>query len=133
MKKLFLIMVLILAMGIPAFAGTKTLQPTIGAWDGNDSSGNPEISYPVKIDIFRDGATPTVVSTVSVTGVVMNYAMPTFTVDVPDNTSTKYTFYAVATDASGNASPKSAAVSITLTGKDTIPPGTPVITIIVNP
>lgn len=130
MKRIVLISLVVFGLIFPSFAfaaTTKTIQATV-TWDGKDADGNTEASLPISINLYKDGATPAVVSTLSLSAAsTSGEAMPTFTLTVEDNTTTTFSFYATATDSAGNISGKSSSVSVTLTGSDTIAPGTPVI------
>lgn len=134
MKKISVIfMVLMAIMVSTAFADTtKTVQPTI-TWNGQGADGKVEGSYPVTLNLYQDGTTPALKSTLSVaTGSVTNANMPTFTVVQPDNLTSTYNYYATATDSAGNISGKSAVVSLTIVGKDSIAPSSPTITITIT-
>jgi len=133
MKKIGLLLVAILfALSPLAFgATTKTVSATV-TWDGKDSTGVTEPSVPVTIKLYQDGTTPTVVSSLALSAAATNATMPSFTISVADNGTSTFTFYATATDSAGNVSGKSTSVTLTISGADTIPPGTPVIKLQLN-
>jgi len=84
---------------------------------------------PVTFKVY-DASTNQVVSQGQANGPVNELALPSFTISVPDNTTTQKGFYATATDAAGNVSERSAIATINLPGADTLPPAQPVINLI---
>lgn len=136
MKRIALVLLVLLAFVLPSLSfadTTKTVAATL-TWDGKDSGGTTEASMPVTIKLYQDGTTPVLKSSLTVSGAVTNQAMPTFTLTVADNVTTTFSFYATATDSAAipNVSAKSVSVSLTIVGKDTIPPGIPVINLILQ-
>lgn len=113
-----------------AAAADYTVQPSL-SWDGNDATGMEEKSTPITIGLYETG-TNALKSSIQVSGPVTAKAMPGFTVTVPDNKDTVLSYYAKATDSAGNASASSEPATVTVKGKDTVPPGTPVINITVE-
>jgi hypothetical protein len=135
MKKTNLIGVIILAMAIlfpghTLFAAQQEALISL-SWDGKDGAGKIEQSLPVTITVF-DADSLIALSSASVDGPVTDYAMPPFSVTVEDNQDRILKVFAVAKDSQGNESGQSDTVSVTLTGKDTVGPGVPVIRITVQ-
>jgi len=128
MKKL--IVALLVLFATSAMAADKTALVKL-TWDGKDANGVMEQSLPVTIQVFN-ADTLAVLSTATVPGSVIDFSMPVFTVSVADNGSTVLRVNAKARDSVGNISAASATVTTTLYGADTIPPGTPIITITIQ-
>lgn len=132
MRKMFIGIIILSALLIAAsvMAADKTALVKL-TWDGKDTNGAVEASLPVTIQVFN-ADTLAVLSTAPVSGPVVNFSMPTFTVTVPDNGSTVLRVNAKATDSAGNPSAASTTITTTLYGADTVPPGTPIITITIQ-
>jgi len=133
MKRILFVFVALTFCFVPAVFGavTKTVNATV-TWDGKDTSSATEASFPAAINLYQDGTTPVLKSTINVTGACTNSAMPSFTMTVPDNVTSSYNFYATVTDAAGNVSVKSAIVTLSIKGTDTVPPTAPTIKLILQ-
>ncbi len=124
MKRLVLIAVCALfAQGVWAADCQVTL-----SWDGLQANGQAEQSLPVTFTVFN-ADTQDVLSTAQANGAVTDYAMPSFSVVPPANTTMTLRMYATAKDSAGNESGHSETVSVELTGDDTVGPVAPVINI----
>lgn len=128
MKKLIVALLVLFATSV--MAADKTALPKL-TWDGKDTNGVVEASLPVTIQVFN-ADTLAILSTATVSGPVVNFSMPTFIVPVPDNGSTVLKVYAKAKDSVGNSSAASPTITTTLYGADTVPPGTPIISITIQ-
>jgi hypothetical protein len=101
------------------------------SWDGLQANGQPELSTPVQIIIF-DADTQDTLTQASVTGAVTDLQLPSFSLVPPDNEVLVVHIAAKAVDSAGNVSAPSEVKTITLTGNDTVPPGTVIININLN-
>lgn len=127
MKRLALIAVCALfAQGVWAADCTVTL-----SWDGLQANGTAEQSLPVTFEVY-DADTLDVLTSAQVNGAVTDYAMPSFSVNVPDNQTITLRVQATATDSVGNKSEPSEIATATLTGADTSAPMQPQINITIT-
>ena len=101
------------------------------SWDGLQANGQVEQSLPVTFTVY-DADTQDVLTSAQVNGAVTDYAMPGFSIVVPDNQTITLKVYATATDSVGNKSEPSEIATATLTGSDTSAPMQPVINITIT-
>ncbi len=123
--KIFIILLALLFVAGLAQAKDFKIKPTVTSWNGLDSSGTAEKSFPVTFNLYEVGNT-TPVSTVQANGPVTGLVMPTYIKSVPNNTSVAVKFYVTVTDSASPTpltSPKSPdSNELTLVGDDTNPP-----------
>ncbi len=112
-------------MASASYTKDFNVQASIISWNGLDSSGVAEQSFPVTFKLC-DATTNAVATSITATGAVTNLAMPPFKVTVPNNTTVKVKYYVTVTD-SATPTPNVSAKSpnsneVTLVGDDTNPP-----------
>lgn len=123
-------LVVLVILGLFQTASAADCTVTL-SWDGLQANGTAEQSLPVTFEVY-DADTMDVLSTAQVNGAVTDYAMPSFSVNVPDNQTITLRVQATATDSAGNRSAPSEVATATLTGADTSAPMQPQINITIT-